>query len=147
VYLYPSIGLFESTVMSVGRGTDKPFQIFGHPELKNHKFSFIPESRTGAKNPLYEGKLCYGTDLSIISDSLIRNYKMISLLFIKDAYQSFPQKDIFFNSFFEKLSGSATLKQQIIQNKSDKEIRDSWQEDLAKFRKIRKKYLLYPDFE
>jgi len=147
VYLYPSIGLFESTVISVGRGTDKPFQIFGHPNLKNYTFSFVPKSKPGAKQPLYEGKTCYGMDLSIIPDSLIRSYKQISLVFLKEAYKNFPQQELFFNAFFPKLTGSTILKQQIIQNKDEKEIHESWQADLIKFKKIRKKYLLYPDFE
>jgi uncharacterized protein YbbC (DUF1343 family) len=147
VYLYPSVGLFESTILSVGRGTDKPFQVIGHPDLKNYKFTFVPQSKTGAKNPLYEGKTCYGIDLSEIPDSTIRNYKQISLLLLKETYKNFPQKELFFNNFFPRLSGSTTLKQQIIQNTDEKEIHDSWQADLLKFKKIRKKYLLYPDFE
>ncbi len=147
VYLYPSTGLFESTIMSVGRGTDKPFQVFGHPDMKNYTFSFVPQSKTGAKQPLYEGKTCYGMDLSVLPDSMIRSYKQISLLFLKDAYKNYPQKELFFNSFFPKLSGSSTLQEQIILNKDEKEIHESWQADLIKFKKIRKKYLLYPDFE
>jgi len=147
VYLYPSIGLFESTVISVGRGTDKPFQVFGHPELKNYKYTFIPQSKPGAKSPLYEGKICYGLDLSIIPDTIIRFYKKLSLIFIKEAYQNFPKKEFFFSSFFDKLAGTEVLKQQIIQNKSEKEIRDSWQKELELFKKTRKKYLLYTDFE
>ncbi len=147
IYLYPSTGLFESTVMSVGRGTNKPFQIFGHPDLKNFSFTFVPISKPGAKKPLYEGKKCYGLDLSVLPDSLIRSYRQISLLYIKEAYKNYPQKTLFFNSFFPKLSGSETLKQQIIQNKDEKEIHDSWQTDLLNYKTIRKKYLLYPDFE
>ena len=147
VYLYPSIGLFESTIISVGRGTDKPFQIYGHPDLHNYTFSYVPKSKTGAKQPFYEGKTCYGIDLSIIPDSVIQSFHLISLFYLKDAYKNYPQKELFFNAFFEKLSGSHTLKQQIIDNKDENEIHQSWQNDLIQFKKIRKKYLLYPDFE
>lgn len=147
VYLYPSIGLFESTVISVGRGTDKPFQIIGHPELTNYKFTFVPKSKEGALHPLYEGKICYGIDLSSVSDSLIRSFHQLSFILMKETYLNFPEKEIFFNNFFEKQVGSSSIKQQIINNVSEFEIHQNWQNDLIQFKKIRKKYLLYPDFE
>lgn len=139
VALYPSICLFEGTVISVGRGTLTPFQVIGHPDLKNMPYQFTPVTIKGmASNPPHENKVCYGIDL--------RNVKVkpaLDLSYLITMYKAFPEKEKFFNSYFEKLSGTRSLRNQIMQGLSEEEIRKSWEEGLNKFREIRKKYLLY----
>jgi uncharacterized protein YbbC (DUF1343 family) len=140
---YPSLCFFEGTIVSVGRGTDRPFEQWGHPDYKGKlKHSFIPKSTIGATKPLLEDKVCYGENLIgmvwRVKDKLNINYLL-------KAYQLSPQKDKFFNPFFEKLAGTKLLRQQIIEGKSEVEIRASWQPGLEKFKAIRKKYLLYED--
>lgn len=147
VYLYPSLCLFEGTVMSIGRGTDFPYQVVGHPKLKNAAFTFTPSPHPGAKNPLYNGQVCYGHDLHEFADLYIRDYKGIYLFWLMGCYKDMPDKDNFFNSYFEKLAGTATLKQQIIAGTSEEQIRASWVPGILRFKMIRKKYLLYSDFE
>ncbi len=136
VRLYPSLGLFEGTVISVGRGTDIPFHTFGHPQLTAGNFSFKPKSMSGATNPPYSGEVCRGLDLS--SDT-----SRFTLRFLIYAYQHYPQKERFFNNFFENLCGTGTLRKQIEQGLSENEIRKTWQNDLQNFIKKRKKYMLY----
>lgn len=139
IRLYPGLCFFEGTVVSVGRGTDKPFEQWGHPDYQgklNH--TFTPKSIVGATKPLLENQICYGIKL----DNAPENLDISQLL---KAYQLSPQKDAFFNSFFEKLAGTRVLRQQIIKGKSEAEIRASWQPELEQFKKIRKKYLLYQD--
>jgi len=156
VYLYPSLALFEGTVVSVGRGTDKPFHIIGHPNLQNARFTFTPRSVQGAKNPPYNGVKCYGYDLSVFGKIIIRSYENIYLYWLTGTYKDTPdlpagqagKKNFFLkNGFFDLLSGSATLKQQIIDGVSEEDIQKSWEKDLQKFKAVRKGYLLYPDFE
>lgn len=149
VYLYPSLGLFEGTIVSVGRGTDKPFQVFGHPDLQNASFSFKPRSLEGAKNPPYENSECSGFDLTVISEEEICRYGKIYLQWLMGAYRNSPDKESFFleNNFFNLLAGNAELKRQVKEEKSEKEIRKSWEPGLEKYKQIRKKYLLYEDFE
>lgn len=142
IYLYPSTCLFEGTVFSLGRGTDKPFQVYGHPLLPKNLYSFSPRSVPGAKSPVLMDSLCYGYDLTI-TDPLT---DQIDLSFILNAYQLFPEKARFFNNFFDKLAGSAKLRQQIQQGLSEAAIRKSWEPGLKQFAAIRKKYLLYTDF-
>ncbi|HLG02095.1 MAG TPA: DUF1343 domain-containing protein [Bacteroidia bacterium] len=146
VYLYPSLCLFEGTVMSVGRGTNLPFQVVGHPRLQNAPFTFTPSPRPGAKNPLYSGQICKGHDLHNFATLYVRDYKGIYLFWLKGSYKDLPEKADFFNSYFERLAGTGKLSQQIIEGKSENEIRSSWQPGLDKFKAIRVKYLLYPDF-
>jgi len=139
IRLYPGLCFFEGTVVSVGRGTDKPFEQWGHPDYQgklNH--TFTPKSTVGATKPLLENQICYGIKL----DKAAEDLDIGQLL---KAYQLSPQKDSFFNSFFEKLAGTKVLRQQIIKGKSEAEIRASWQPELEQFKKIRKKYLLYED--
>jgi uncharacterized protein YbbC (DUF1343 family) len=139
IRLYPGLCFFEGTVVSVGRGTDKPFEQWGHPDYQgklNH--TFTPKSTVGATKPLLENQICYGIKL----DKAPEDLDISQLL---KAYQLSPQKDSFFNSFFEKLAGTKVLRQQIIKGKSEAEIRASWQPELEQFKKIRKKYLLYED--
>lgn len=147
VYLYPSLCFFEGTVISVGRGTDKPFQVVGHPKLKDAPYKFTPQSRTGAKNPKYIGQLCYGYDLTNFGNDFIRDSGTIYLFWLIDLYNRYHNKTEFFNSYFDKLAGTDHLKKQIIAGSTEEEIRKSWKTDIEQFKIIRKKYLLYSDFE
>lgn len=147
VYLYPSLCLFEGTVISVGRGTDLPFQVIGHPKLANAAYTFTPAARTGASKPPYEGQLCHGHDLHEFATLYVRDYKGLYLYWLQGCYKDFPDKATFFNDYFEKLAGTKTLRQQITENKTEEQIRSSWKPGLAKFKVMRKKYLLYEDFE
>jgi uncharacterized protein YbbC (DUF1343 family) len=147
ILLYPSLGLFEGTIISVGRGTDFPFQVFGHPDYKKGKFKFTPESRQGAKNPKYKNILCKGVSLQNIELSDIVNRKSINLQYLINAYNGMKKRDDFFNNFFYKLAGNEILQQQIKRGMAEQQIRKSWQQKTDKFKVIRKNYLLYPDFE
>ena len=149
VYLYPSLCLFEGTPISVGRGTDFPFQVFGHSLLPENHFSFTfkPESRRAAPNPPELNKLCFGKDLRKNSIEELRATRYIDLSYLIEAYKHFPEKEFFFNDFFNLLAGSKRLQEQIKNNIPPEEIRKSWQEDINNFKKIRRKFLLYPDFE
>ncbi len=143
VYLYPSICFFEGTAISVGRGTSFPFQVFGSPELPDRGFSFIPESVPGAKNPEHLGVKCYGTDLRDALKNGIVPQPELNLDWLISAYRDFPEKDKFFNSYFDILAGGPVLREQIQKGMTSKQIHDSWKEGLEKFGKIREKYLLY----
>ena len=138
INLYPSLCLFEGTTISIGRGTDYPFQHFGAPYLES-SYSFTPKSGAGSKYPKHENKECFGTDLRFQEDYLMA----INLNWIVDAYNQSPEKESFFNNFFDKLAGTDKLRKQIISGKSAKEIKVSWQEGLDEFKKIREKYLIY----
>jgi uncharacterized protein YbbC (DUF1343 family) len=143
VYLYPSICFFEGTTLSLGRGTSFPFQVFGSPLLPDKGFSFIPESVPGAKNPPLLGVKCFGTDLR---DALIMNLvprPELNLGWLIGAYNDFPDKDKFFNSYFDVLAGGPTLREQIRKGMTAEQIKATWKEGLEKFGKIREKYLLY----
>ncbi|WP_295118005.1 DUF1343 domain-containing protein [uncultured Chitinophaga sp.] len=144
IYLYPSTCFFEGTPVSLGRGTDKPFQVFGHPDFPKNLYQFTPRSVPGAKNPPLLDKLCYGYDLS---NSVQEIDNKLQLKWVIKAYELFPQKDKFFTNFFNTLAGNSTLQAQIKAGKSEAEIRQSWEPGLSKFKKTRKKYLLYKDFE
>ena len=143
VYLYPSLCFFEGTVISCGRGTGSPFQVFGHPELPDRGFSFIPRSTPGAANPPLMGKICYGTDLRNSMDEGIIPQPRLNLEWLITAYQDFPDKQKFFNSYFDVLAGGPRLREQIIKGMSAEEIRASWKDDLDKFSRIRGRYLIY----
>ena len=156
VYWYPSTCYFEGTVISEGRGTEKPFQIFGHPALPKNLYRFTPVSRDGAKDPKLQNKVCYGWNLSGTPESVLKKTdNRIQLGYLLKAYQLFPDKANFFippksgnmdEVFFNKLAGNGELMQQIKSGLSEKAIRASWQPGLTEFKKIRKKYLLYEDF-
>ncbi len=148
VYLYPSLGFFEGTKINVGRGTELPFQIFGSPYLKNANYKYIPKSIEGvSKYPKNKDVECNGVCLAKINiDSLI-SLKKINLSWLFFAYNNVEKKDDFFKPFFYNICGNKNLMLQIQNGESEKEIRKSWQIDIAKFKTIRKKYLLYPDFE
>ncbi|MCZ4695851.1 DUF1343 domain-containing protein [Ancylomarina euxinus] len=146
IQLYPSLCFFEGTVVSAGRGTDYPFQVYGHPLLKKGKFEFKPRSIVGAsKNPKFKGQICKGEDLSLIDIERLREQKQLDLSFLLKAYSELNAQTEFFNSFFEKLAGTKLLRQQIIQGQSEDEIRKTWQKNLDEFKSIRKNYLIYPD--
>lgn len=146
VYLYPTLCLFEGTIISVGRGTDHPFQVIGHPEFHIGSFSFTPESLPGKSvNPKYEGEQCYGLSLKGFAGNFENNRYHFNLSYLIDMHDYFRDED-FFNPYFDKLAGTATLRKQIEEGKTQKEIRQSWQNAIKKYLKIREKYLLYPDF-
>lgn len=148
VYLYPSLCLFEGTAISVGRGTDKPFEIFGSPDSRKTSFFFTPESMPGAVSPVYLDRKCYGYDLSAMSINAVRNAHF-DPEWLLEAYRTYNEPNNFFlpNGYFDKLAGTEQLRKQIEAGLSEEEIRMSWQEGLDQFKLIRKKYLLYPDFE
>lgn len=143
IYLYPTLCMFEGTVMSVGRGTDFPFQVVGHPQYKDSSFYFVPESRTGASSPLYEFKKCYGKDFRTYDVSSIR---LLDISIWKEIYKQYGGNELFFNRFFIKLAGTPDLQRSLELNVSEEKIRESWREDLEAFRQVRQKYLLYKDF-
>ena len=148
VYLYPSLCLFEGTVISVGRGTNKPFQIFGHPDFEGiYDYSFTPESKEGATHPKLEGTKCFGKDLSVLQKQGIMKTIKLNLTWIVEAYKNSKDKAGFFTPFFTKLAGTEKLQKQIEQGMSAKAIKLTWKEDLTQFQQIRKKYLLYKDFK
>lgn len=149
IHLYPSLCFFEGTPISVGRGTDFPFQAFGNSKLpsSNYPFQFTPESRSAAPNPPELGKLCYGMDLRGINIEDLRNNPFIDLSYLIEAYKLFSEKEKFFNNFFNLLAGNKTLQEQIVNGVPIDDIRLSWQKDLDNFKQIRKRFLLYPDFE
>lgn len=150
IYSYPSLCFFEGTVVSVGRGTSMPFQQFGHPAFKNRTvYSFMPSIPFGkGPSPKLAGETCYGQVVAMNDEEgLMINGKGIKLIWLVKAYDWYPEKDKFFNSFFEKLAGTKELRKQIESGTSIVDIKKSWQKDLDVFKKIRKKYLLYKDFE
>jgi uncharacterized protein YbbC (DUF1343 family) len=147
IYLYPSLCLFEGTPISIGRGTDKPFQIIGHPSIKSKSYAFTPKSMDGAKNPKLKDVKCYGYDLEYFSTEYLKGKGEINLFWITEIYKNFPNKEKFFTPMFQLLSGTDKLQQQIKVGKTETEIKETWKNGLTKFKVIRKKYLLYNDFE
>lgn len=144
VYLYPSICYFEATPVSLGRGTDLPFQVYGHPNMTGYDYSFTPRSVPGAKNPPQLNRLCHGVNLSTLSDEEIWK-KGIDLSYLIDAYNNLHMDDYFFRSFFEKLIGVDYVRKMIEAGKSADEIKAMWQDDVKKFKEQRKPYLLYAE--
>jgi len=141
IYLYPSLGLFEGTAISVARGTYFPFEAIGHPDFTGLSFSFTPKSIEGkSKNPPYLNKACFGYDLR--SDSIV----IFTLKWVIDCYHQFPNKEKYFNLFFSKLIGNDQIALQIKKGMTEDQIRKTWEKDLKIFKNIRKKYLLYNDF-
>ena len=138
VNLYASLCLFEGTNVSVGRGTENQFQIYGSPYLPKSDFNFIPKPNLGAQNPVYNGVICYGEDLSTHP-----RVNQLELKWLIKAYNTTSDKSKFFNAFFTKLAGTKKLQQQIENGISEKEIRESWKRGLQTFKKMRAKYLLY----
>jgi len=145
VHLYPSLALFEGTTVSIGRGTDFPFQVIGHPDYPAETFSFTPRPVIGALSPKLDGQLCYGLDLRKHHSSTAALDAEISLDWIIDFYTKLPDKESFFlaNNFFHKLAGNDVLMSQIEAGLSADNIRLSWQADLMQFQTVREKYLIY----
>lgn len=152
ILLYPSLCLFEGTVISLGRGTHRPFTMIGAPGLSGkYSFSFKPESITGmSEHPLYQDSICYGLNLENYNTDTLRKKKEINLQWLLECYQSYPEKEKFFDASqskqignFDKLAGNTLLRKQIIAGISEKEIRLSWEPALSKFKTKREKYLLY----
>lgn len=142
IYLYPSTCFFEGTVMSLGRGTSLPFQVYGHPGYKGSNYSFTPQSISGAKNPPLLGKKCYGVDLSDTDDKYIRK-QGIDLSYVIDAYKNLNIGSKFFTSFFDLLAGCSYVREMIEQGCDADEIKARWQDDVTKFKKQRAPYLIY----
>ena len=138
INLYPSLCLFEGTNVSIGRGTNQQFQVIGNPSWTNYEYTFTPKSMSGAKFPKHLNTLCYGLDLR---DS--KKLSKINLEWILEAYKISNEKKTFFKESFDLLAGNYELKQQIIDGKSENQIRESWTKELSDFKKIRSKYLIY----
>ncbi|CAM3519766.1 hypothetical protein FSS13T_08560 [Flavobacterium saliperosum S13] len=138
INLYASLCFFEGTNVSMGRGTDKQFQLYGSPFLPKSDFSFVPLPNLGAKDPTHNGKTCYGEDLS-----KIEKVTQLELKWLMKAYQTTGDKTKFFNDFFTKLAGTKKLQQQIETGVSENEIRKSWKKGIADFKTMRKPYLIY----
>ncbi len=150
IYLYPSTCFIEGTVMSEGRGTEAPFQIFGHPSLPKKLYAFTPKPNEGAKSSKCFYQLCYGWYIKGTNEEILKTLnKKIQLKYIIESYKLFPGKDSFFlkNNFISKLAGNDIFQQQIKTGKTAAVIKKSWEPGLNAFKKIRKKYLLYKDFE
>lgn len=153
VYLYPSTCFFEGTVLSEGRGTPTPFQVFGHPSLPATLYAFTPASTSGAKEPKLKNQRCYGWNLAAPTDELLTKLDgKLQVKYLLEAYKLFPEKDKFFLSaksgktedvFFNKLAGNSEFMEYVKNGSTEAEIRKSWQKDLDAFKLIRKKYLMY----
>jgi uncharacterized protein YbbC (DUF1343 family) len=141
--------LFEGTALSEGRGTDTPFEVFGHPLLPKNLYSFIPKPNEGAKSSKHYYETCYGWNLHGTPDQVLMKVdNHIQLKWLFEAYKLFPGKDTFFlkTNSFNRLAGNDVLMLQIKDGKTEQQIRESWEPALSEFKKIRKKYLIYEDF-
>ncbi len=149
VYLYPSLCFFEGTQISVGRGTDRPFQCFGAPGLDYGNHYFLPEPNAGSKYPPHQGEKCRGMDLSSLPVDSLKAQRFINLNYLLEAFHHYSDKAGFFleSGYFEKLAGTAKLRKQLLAGASESAIRKSWEKGIEDFKTIRAKYLLYPDFE
>lgn len=145
IYLYPSTCYFEGTPVSLGRGTDKAFQMYGHPNMKGYTFSFTPRSIPGAKTPPQLNKECFGVDLRTNPSIEEINAKGVNLEYVIDAYNNLNLGDHFFRRMFELETGQEYVRKMIKEGKSADEIKAMWAEDVAKFKEQRKPYLLYPE--
>ncbi|RIJ48909.1 DUF1343 domain-containing protein [Maribellus luteus] len=144
VRLFPLLCLFEATDFSIGRGTDFPFQVIGYPDTRFGDFTFTPGTRVGMSAHVeQQGNLCYGIDLRGLKADSIR----FTLKYILDFYHKMPDKFFARPDFFDKLAGTDKLREQILAGWTEKQIRDSWKEELSEYKRMRKKYLLYEDFE
>ncbi len=145
ILLYPALGLFEGTLVSVGRGTDRPFTCIGYPGCPVGQYSFTPRALPGAKDPPYKGQLCNGLDLAEYGTFYTRLEPRLHLQWLIGMYQQAPDRRAFFNPFFDKLAGGPDLRERIVRGENEEQIRTSWQPALNAFRKVRQKYLLYED--
>ena len=144
VYLYPSLCLFEGTIVSVGRGTEAPFQLYGHP-LMNENFTFTPKQAEGRKAPLLCNQVCHGELLIDYAHNYKQNKKELKLSWLINAYNQLKDNEKFFNNFLVKLTGTKDFEQQIKAGLSEEEIRKNWEPKLKEYKKIRKRYLIYKD--
>lgn len=144
IYLYPSTCYFEATPVSLGRGTEMPFLVYGHPDMKNRHFDFTPVSTPGAKNPPQKDNLCHGVDLRAVSDDQAIA-QGINLAYLIDAYNDLGIGDEFFTSFFEKLMGRGDIRGMIENGMSAEQIKATWADDVARFKEQRRPYLLYAE--
>ncbi len=144
IYLYPSICYFEATPISLGRGTDLPFQIYGHPNMMGYDFAFTPRSMPSANKPPQKDRLCYGVNLSNLSEEEVWR-KGIDLSYLIDAYKNLNMDNYFFRPFFENLIGVSYVRQMIIQGKTAEEIKVMWKDDVERFKMQRRPYLLYKE--
>lgn len=144
IYLYPSTCLFEGTVLSMGRGTEAPFEIFGHPEMSGCDFSFTPQPNAGSKNPPHNGVVCYGVDLREVADEDIWA-EGINIGYVVDAYHNLAIGENFFKPMFEKLIGVGWVREMIIAGATAEEIEARWASDVEEFKLLRKRYLLYKE--
>ena len=144
VYLYPSTCLFEGTVLSMGRGTEAPFEIFGHPEMSGCDFSFTPQPNAGSKNPPHNGVVCYGVDLREVADEDIWA-EGINIGYVVDAYHNLAIGEEFFKPMFEKLIGVGWVREMIVAGATAEEIEARWASDVEEFKLLRKRYLLYKE--
>ena len=142
ILLYPSLCLLEPTTMSIGRGTEKQFQIYGHPNFPESNFKFKPSANFGSKNPKWNGDICFGVSLEKIEVS-----DRLDLTWLIDAYNKLPKNYIFFKDSFERIAGTGKLRKQIINKVPIHQIRKSWEPKLGNYKKLRKKYLIYPDYD
>ena len=144
VYLYPSTCFFEGTNVSLGRGTSKPFQQYGHPDMIGYGYSFTPQSVAGAKNPPQLGKTCHGVDLSKADTALIQR-RGIDLSYVINAYRNLNIGSKFFTPFFEKLTGVGYIREMIMSGCDADTIKAKWQKDVEQFKQQRRPYLLYQE--
>jgi uncharacterized protein YbbC (DUF1343 family) len=149
ILLYPSLGLFEGTIISLGRGTDHPFQFIGSPfsDSGSFSFTFVPKSNNISKKPKYQDTLCFGIDMSVKFEYLL-NEKKIDLTILNMFYHHCinNKQEVFFDKNFNYHAGNEELKKQTMLSISPKEIRESWKPSIVLFKTIRKKYLIYKDF-
>ncbi|MBO5901835.1 MAG: DUF1343 domain-containing protein [Alistipes sp.] len=144
IYLYPSTCLFEGTVLSMGRGTEAPFEMYGHPDMRGYDFSFTPMPNAGSKTPPHSGVKCYGVDLRGVSDEEVwRNG--VNIEYLVEAYRNLNMGNEFFKPVFEKLVGVEYVRQMIIDGYSAEEIKARWSDDVERFKQQRRKYLLYAE--
>lgn len=143
IYLYPSTCLFEGTICSLGRGTEFPFEVYGHPNIKSD-FSFTPRSIAGAKYPTHLNKVCYGVDLRQIPHERVIA-EGFNLEYVIDAYNRMGVGEAFFKGYFEKLVGVDYIRKMIIEGRSADEIKAMWKDDVENFKQLRRKYLLYEE--
>ncbi len=146
VYLYPSICYFEGTTVSLGRGTELSFEVYGHPSFEGKcRFKFTPDAIDGAKNPRYKGQTCYGRDLRLLDDEEIIR-RGVDLSYVIDAYNLMGRPgDEFFTPMFEKLIGRSYVREMIKEGKSAEEIKATWTQEVEEFKKLRRRYLLYAE--
>ena len=144
IYLYPSTCLFEGTVVSMGRGTESPFEVYGHPDMRGYDFSFTPQPNAGSKTPPHNGKVCYGVDLRDVADEDIWA-DGVNLDYVVDAYRNLNMGEAFFSSMFEKLIGVAWVREMIVAGEDADAIEARWRDDVEAFKLLRRNYLLYKE--